>query len=107
MNDSNPQVLTKTCSSCKEVKPKSDFYRLRSDVSSHCKQCNHKHRVLKTRENRKRAIDLLGGSCIQCGYNRCAAALHFHHPDPSLKKSITDFRYLRNRKWSTIEKELI
>lgn len=26
-----------------------------------------------------------GGACRQCGYDRSAAALHFHHLDPSTK----------------------
>ena len=32
-----------------------------------------------------RAIEHLGGSCIRCGYKKCAGALEFHHRDPSKK----------------------
>jgi hypothetical protein len=33
-----------------------------------------------------------GGKCILCGYNKCLAALHFHHRDPSKKLfEITNF----------------
>jgi hypothetical protein len=27
-----------------------------------------------------------GGRCALCGYDRCAAALHFHHVDPGSKQ---------------------
>jgi 5-methylcytosine-specific restriction endonuclease McrA len=26
-----------------------------------------------------------GGACLLCGYDRCLAALHFHHLDPTQK----------------------
>ena len=28
-----------------------------------------------------------GNCCSKCGYNKCLAALEFHHPDPSVKES--------------------
>ena len=28
-----------------------------------------------------------GNCCSKCGYNKCLAALEFHHPDPSIKES--------------------
>ncbi|MDD5008389.1 MAG: hypothetical protein PHC68_08310 [Syntrophorhabdaceae bacterium] len=31
-------------------------------------------------------IRYLGGKCIRCGYDKCHAALHVHHPDPTMKK---------------------
>lgn len=61
-----------------------------------------------TRERRhsvkKKAIELLGGKCQVCGYDRCQRAMHFHHLDPSLKSfSISSFQ---NSAWSLIEAEL-
>lgn len=37
---------------------------------------------------KKRLIDLKGGCCKLCGYNRCFSALHFHHVNP-FEKSFT------------------
>jgi hypothetical protein len=38
---------------------------------------------------RRRIKELLvkeaGGRCLLCGYDKCRAALHFHHVDPSTK----------------------
>lgn len=37
------------------------------------------------RENKLHAIKYKGGKCEICGYNKSAKAMHFHHPDPTLK----------------------
>ena len=86
------------CSRCKLSKPESDFYRRsgRTTIQSRCKLCNAQERTELTTKNRKIAIDFLGGKCSRCGYNRCQGALHFHHPDPSVKDDAV-FRRLRNR----------
>lgn len=43
--------------------------------------------VAKRRKKiREQAIEHLGGKCFYCGYNRCLAALDFHHIDESTKK---------------------
>jgi len=26
-------------------------------------------------------VDMLGGKCTKCGYNKCLRAMQFHHPD--------------------------
>jgi hypothetical protein len=31
-------------------------------------------------------VDEAGGACQACGYNRCIAALEFHHRDPAAKR---------------------
>ena len=43
----------------------------------------------------------LGGRCIACGYDRCVAALEFHHRDPATKA----FALSRNnllRRWEEV-----
>jgi len=37
------------------------------------------------RRTKQKAILYKGGSCIVCGYNRCPAALDFHHVDEATK----------------------
>ncbi|MFI4985305.1 MAG: HNH endonuclease [Solirubrobacterales bacterium] len=42
-----------------------------------------------SRRRRKMKLILVeeaGGRCALCGYNRCTAALHFHHVDPDSKQ---------------------
>lgn len=51
-----------------------------------CKRCR-----MERVSRRRRRIKLIlvaeaGGRCAVCGYDRCVAALHFHHVDPSTKR---------------------
>lgn len=63
---------------------------------------NRKHQSYEAQQergiNRKKFfIDLMGGGCQNCGYNRCIAALEFHHRDPEDKLFLLDIRSLSNR----------
>lgn len=56
-------------------------------------------RVKQARIKRKEIlVNILGGKCIKCGYNKCVRALDFHHIDPKEK----DFSI--SQKWNTIIK---
>jgi hypothetical protein len=35
--------------------------------------------------NKQNIVNLFGGNCCICGYNKCLAALSFHHKDPKQK----------------------
>jgi transposase len=51
-----------------------------------CVRCR-KAAVSKWRRNAKlKLIEGAGGSCVLCGYDKHASALHFHHLDPSEKR---------------------
>ncbi len=102
MNDSNQ--TTRTCARCKQTKPTNEFYRRGDKYNSYCKQCNNLSRIEQTRRNRAKAVALLGGKCSECGYSKCIALAHFHHPNPALKDDM--FHRLRNRVWSYIEEQL-
>lgn len=56
---------------------------LRTDNSErwhpYCTTCQGKRSTIKERETRKELRKQFGDKCQNCGYNRCAAALHFHH----------------------------
>ncbi len=51
------------------------------NVRTRLKNC--KDRLAKLKVDR-------GGQCERCGYNRCLAALDFHHTDPSTKDRTYD-----------------
>lgn len=40
----------------------------------------------KREENKRKVIAMFGGKCQICGYNKCIAALCFHHRNPEEKK---------------------
>lgn len=50
-------------------------------------------------------IEMKGGGCEKCGYNRCARCLSFHHRDPKSKKFNLDLRQIGNKSWEVILKE--
>ena len=54
------------------------------------------------RERKLKLIELLGGRCSMCGYERNHAALEFHHIDPRHKVFQLDTRSLANLQWAQI-----
>lgn len=51
---------------------------------------------------KSKAFQYLGGACKICGYDKCLAAIDFHHRDPRQK----DFAISLKMSWPAIEKEL-
>ena len=52
--------------------------------------------------NKCRAVEMLGGICMKCGYNKCIAALDFHHPNNTSKRyDISDHL---NGSWENVDK---
>lgn len=51
-----------------------------------CKRCRMEHVSRRRRRMKLILVEEAGGHCVLCGYNRCAAALHFHHVDPDSKQ---------------------
>lgn len=50
-----------------------------------CIECR-KERVSEWRRRvKRRLVEEAGGCCVICGYDRCVAALEFHHLDPATK----------------------
>lgn len=69
-----------------------------------CKKCNVE-RINKFREkNMQKALDSKGHKCKNCGYNKCDAALEFHHINPKEKSFMINKS--NTISWKRIEKEL-
>jgi transposase len=51
-----------------------------------CRLCRQEAVVRRRRRAKAILISEAGGSCRLCGYDRCAAALEFHHLDPATKE---------------------
>lgn len=62
-------------------------------------------RRTKIRERRATILQMAGGCCQQCGYNRCASALQFHHRDPDSKLFIPSGSDLL-RQWGMVIEEI-
>jgi len=50
-----------------------------------CQRCRWEAVGRRRRKIKQILVDEAGGACMQCGYDACIAALHFHHVDPSSK----------------------
>jgi len=50
-----------------------------------CKRCRSERVSARRRKVKQILISEAGGCCLLCGYDRCVAALHFHHVDPASK----------------------
>ena len=60
-------------------------------------------KAIRKHKNKCRAIQLLGGKCQRCGYNKCIAALDFHHKDGEEKENNIGTII---QTWSKVAKEL-
>jgi len=82
--------------------------------SGACKQKNHwnmikiqpntyHNQTIRALTRKLKFVEMLGGCCNKCGYNKNLAALEFNHLDPSNKSFSLDCRKLSN----TNEKDLL
>lgn len=72
----------KICTVCKHEKHSSEFYNnplTKDGLGSQCKECDTSERKKITRKKKEILIEMLGGKCMTCGYNKCIQALDFHH----------------------------
>ena len=91
-----------TCKVCSREYEYSGEMRKKGYRKTICNSCS----VSEARRRRKRkAIEYKGGKCSNCGYDRCEAALEFHHTDPTKK----DFGFSNKgipRSWEKQKEEL-
>lgn len=63
-------------------------HRMRCDSGKRCTRCEIDGLTLFRKERKSRLIEMAGGRCIRCGYDKCSEALEFHHRDPSAKSFV-------------------
>lgn len=72
-------------------------------------KARRKARVISTQKRRNNiknmAIEYKGGKCQICGYDKCNAALDFHHLDPT-KKDFAIGSKGYTRAWKSVQAEL-
>ena len=100
----------KKCNSCGKEKSatQDNFQRDRctkSGFRGRCKECSLSTDVVIRQDKKQRLVDRFGGGCELCKYNKCLAALEFHHKDPSQKKFSVSGGNLRSKKFEALEKE--
>jgi len=70
-----------TCKDC-GTEGKENFYKYKYQ----CKACWNKRTYQASRDKLDQLIADRGGCCERCGYNKCNAALQWHHLDPTQKE---------------------
>jgi predicted Zn-ribbon and HTH transcriptional regulator len=65
----------------------------------------NERQLIRSTERKLKLIEMSGGRCMKCGYNKNYAALSFHHRIPNNKTFNLDSRKLSNTRWESIIKE--
>ena len=97
---SDKEPVTHNCIHCGDT-DSSNFYGHKKNI---CISCFKKETNKRTKDNKEKAVALLGGCCSICGYNKSISALEFHHTDPSLKDK--GFSNMTHWSFKRIEEEL-
>lgn len=96
----SPPTGMKRCLKCLSIKPLGEFFQRHP----YCKSCLIKYQHDAAVEKKRRMVKMLGGKCMRCRYNRCLAAMEFHHLDPS-QKEIEPARLIK-LSWPKVVREL-
>jgi hypothetical protein len=100
---SRGKTQNKMCPQCQTEKPRDAFYARPGGQQSWCKECFNRHIHVRQKQQKQRAIDLFGGACQCCGYNRYVGCLDFHHTNGKKDFIISS---KRNANWESILREL-
>jgi hypothetical protein len=64
----------------------------RRDGSFRCARCRSEQVAERRRRIKRQLVEEAGGRCALCRYDRCLAALQFHHVDPDAKSFAISLR---------------
>lgn len=102
---SGQEVSLKKCTKCMTDRPLTDFYhkgkKENGKLMSECKFCFNSRMMKRFEEKSRFIVNLKGGKCLLCGYDKCTAALEFHHLDPSKKE------FQINKRWSMSDESIL
>ena len=93
LNDRGKISTLHKCSECGETDP-GKFYGNRKSM---CARCARLDTAFRIKRRKLKVVQEFGGKCERCGYDKCLAALEFHHKDPSKK----DPSFRTMRAWSS------
>lgn len=79
-SESRDLVSNRRCA-CGEARPEK-FY---GNKKRRCAKCQNKDVIENSRRKRKMCIEMLGGKCVACGFDKYSCSLDLHHVDPLTK----------------------
>ncbi len=100
-------IKFRICSQCKEhkeINTENFIMRKNNRCYSICKECKYKAQRARKSDIKQQCIEYKGGKCQNCDYNKCQAALEFHHLDPNEKDF--DICQMAEHKFEFLKKEL-
>jgi len=88
------------CGNCGDTNPANFFI----GRFTQCKRCRRSGQNNLTQRYKRELVKYKGGKCEICGYDKCIAALDFHHINPNEKSP----NWKRMRAWTTekVKKEV-
>ena len=95
------------CIKCDIPKDESEFYikdKKTGRKNKWCKECTLTFQKARWRDRKTKIVELMGGKCEKCGYDKNYAALDLHHTDPSTKKYL--LREMIKKSWKIITQEI-
>lgn len=98
--------MKKICTKCKVEKDYESFYRRRNRNNmpyNECKKCFAARVSINIRNKKKKAIEYLGGKCVDCNQVLHPAVYDFHHTDNSKEM---DWRKMQKKSFDKIKVEL-
>lgn len=99
---------TKFCPKCETMKPLSDFHTRKrrggTEGHSYCKDCLYEYQHRRWVERKREVINLLGGKCQICDYDRCLSGFDLHHRDASEKEA--GWGIIQKWSWPRLLKEV-
>lgn len=88
------------CGQCGQKDPEK-FYGRKTNV---CAECHNAYTTKKGKEKRQHALEVLGGKCYACLYNKFPESLDIHHTDRTVKDS--KFHQMRGWSLERLDREL-
>lgn len=73
------------CPSCGKDRTPENTRKYKKRLQGYCKECTAKNLNKRSRTLKEKCVQYKGGCCQTCGYNKCNAALDFHHINPDEK----------------------
>lgn len=102
--------LTPHCPSERKCKRKNGpgYYSYAPVAGVSCYKCMADRAAVRRNLNKAILVKEHGGKCVYCGYNKCLAALDFHHLDPTLKSGhVRNFYALASARKEAAKCELV
>lgn len=98
----NHKTVQHLCKRCGD-RDSNNFYKT-NGAKTKCKKCHTMETHYKQRQLKIKAIEYMGGKCIDCGLEGSPWVFDFHHRDPSQKE--WSWGNKRTSSWTTLKEEI-